>query len=204
MIRYRHSKHEDSGFTTIELLVAMIITTVIGGVVTSGIVASMQVTRRDTNRQTAVEREQQYVERISRDLRIADPLRLANPQDITVDTFPSSKCVRIRYVFQNGLLQSQRLTYNNPAACNSYPATVTANGNSGLFTLLPNLVTTGSNASQFTYYNDAVASGTNSQFLPTTSTAGLVTRVTLTLTKLLAEGQPSSSIVTDVELRNHT
>jgi prepilin-type N-terminal cleavage/methylation domain-containing protein len=97
----------EAGFTLVELLVTMSIMLVIGGVAVSGTVAGMQATRRGQARVFALADLQVAVERIAREVRVADgadypagvdgELLVALPDDVQFDVFRSSGTERLRY-----------------------------------------------------------------------------------------------------------
>lgn len=71
----------EAGFTLVELLVVIVILGVIGGMVTSTVIASLNATRRAEARMTALSDLQRGVERVGRELRAADPLVLDSEND---------------------------------------------------------------------------------------------------------------------------
>lgn len=72
----RLTPHNQAGFTLVELLVAMLLLGVVGGVVLRSVVQSMRLTSETTERTNALTDIQRGLERVSRQIRTADPLRI--------------------------------------------------------------------------------------------------------------------------------
>lgn len=126
----RRSLAGESGFTLVELLVTMSIMLVIGGVAVSGTIAGMQATRRSQARVYALADLQVAVERIAREVRVADgedypagvdgELVAALPDDVQFDVFRSSGTERVRYRYWRdgaapNMLRTCREVYAPPA-----------------------------------------------------------------------------------------
>lgn len=75
------------GLTLVELLVVMGLLTVVGAIAMSGLVRGMQTATYSQQRGDAVQATQIALERVSRELRAADPLRAAAPGAVTVDVY---------------------------------------------------------------------------------------------------------------------
>lgn len=71
----------EAGVTLVELLVAMLLLGVVGGVVTSAIVSAMSASQTTTARIQAVQELEIGLQRVTRDLRAADPLVLSGGGD---------------------------------------------------------------------------------------------------------------------------
>lgn len=75
MLRFRKAVAAASGgFTLIELLVVLLLTGVIGGIVTASLIRGLQTTDRADDRISATLDLQRAIERVGRELRAADPL----------------------------------------------------------------------------------------------------------------------------------
>src|SRR3954467_3735877 len=85
MIKRLQHHREDEGFSLIELMVVIMLTAVIGGVVSVSLITAMQTTRQDQSRGNASNALQTVVEQISRDVRVADPLRSVSTSDVILD-----------------------------------------------------------------------------------------------------------------------
>ncbi len=79
--------HDDQGFTLIELLVAMVISGIVGSVMLTGVVRSLDVTSRATTRVDALTGLQQSVERMSRNIRAADPVTAATGTSLSFTVY---------------------------------------------------------------------------------------------------------------------
>jgi prepilin-type N-terminal cleavage/methylation domain-containing protein len=71
------SRRGDDGFTLVELLVVLILMGVVGGVAMTAIVTSLQSAAVTQSRVEALHELETALQRITRDLRVADPLRLS-------------------------------------------------------------------------------------------------------------------------------
>lgn len=77
----------DDGFTLVELLVVMSLSMIIGTIVVSSVVRSMQASVAATARIEALNNLEVGMERISRQIRAADPIMSATDDSITVTTY---------------------------------------------------------------------------------------------------------------------
>lgn len=89
---------DDQGLTLVELLVVMLILGVVGTVTTAGVVSGLRTTSEVQNRADAQAVVRTGVERLSRDLRMADPLRHATSTEVRLDVVRGSGVVHVRYV----------------------------------------------------------------------------------------------------------
>jgi prepilin-type N-terminal cleavage/methylation domain-containing protein len=80
-LRERHG--DQRGFSLVELLVAMVLLGIVGGIVTQSIVSGLNASRRAQERVYALNDLTKGLERIGRELRIADPLDLSHITNIT-------------------------------------------------------------------------------------------------------------------------
>ena len=77
-----HQTHRgEAGITLVELLVVMVLFGIVGGVVTSAIVSAMRSTQTTTARINATQELEIGLQRVTRDLRSADPLVLSETDD---------------------------------------------------------------------------------------------------------------------------
>lgn len=67
-------EREDDGFTLIELLIVVVLLSVVGGIVTAGLMGAMESTRQTQDRTEAMAELQRGAERVSRELRAACPI----------------------------------------------------------------------------------------------------------------------------------
>lgn len=96
------SHTSDSGFTVVELLVAVILTGVIGSVMVTGVVRSLQVTQEATDRVDALTEMQRAAERMARDIRGADPVIAADATTLRFVLFDDVTRRRITYTYDSG------------------------------------------------------------------------------------------------------
>jgi type II secretory pathway pseudopilin PulG len=104
MLTLRSGSVGERGFTVVELLVVLLLTGVVGGIVTAAIVSSLRVTRDSDDRITALIDLQRGVERVGRELRAANPLILdasmAFADEITAEVQRDGARWRYRYYLQ--------------------------------------------------------------------------------------------------------
>jgi prepilin-type N-terminal cleavage/methylation domain-containing protein len=87
-----HSEHApaqtrrpaDEGFGLVELLVVMLLLTIVGAIAIAGIVQGMRTTAHGEDRVQALSAAQTGIERLSRELRAADPLTVADSDHVEV------------------------------------------------------------------------------------------------------------------------
>lgn len=75
---------DESGFTLVELLVVMLILGVVGTITVAGVVQGMQTSAHAQDRAEALANSQTVVERVSRELRAADPLCAIKPGAVSL------------------------------------------------------------------------------------------------------------------------
>jgi prepilin-type N-terminal cleavage/methylation domain-containing protein len=100
-------KRSEAGFTLIELLVVVMILGVVGSIVTTGLVQSMQNTRQTQARVQAMAELQRAAERVSRELRAACPIvGTLDDNAVTAAIQRDGEQLRHTYRFEGGdLLQ---------------------------------------------------------------------------------------------------
>lgn len=108
MLSGRTRRSVDDGFSLIELLVTITLTAVVGAIVLSGLVQVFQSNARAQDRIDAFNQMQIAMERMTRELRAADPVLLPpsaatlSPTDVEVEIRRDGGCTRWRYVLQVG------------------------------------------------------------------------------------------------------
>jgi prepilin-type N-terminal cleavage/methylation domain-containing protein len=196
---------DDAGMTLIELLVTMILMGVIGSVVTAGVVSSMQDQRRAKSRLDAVSSTQRALERVTKDLRAADPLVAADARSVTTlvyhGTGVNGACEQRRYYVNatNQLVQEIA----------KYPASPTgANRTGGLGTassrVLVAKIANTTTQPVFVYQRiDPAQAALVTVTTPVASTlVSLVDSVTINVKAGLKFGQQPVVVQTAVDLRN--
>lgn len=78
-------RDEEEGLTLVELLVVVLLMGVVGGIAVWGAVQSMHTTAYTQARGDALAATQMSLERMSREIRAGDPLRIAEPALVAVD-----------------------------------------------------------------------------------------------------------------------
>lgn len=183
---------DETGTTLIELLVVMILLSVVGAIIATTMIGGMRNTRQTQNRAYSVAAIQVQLERIARDLRVADPIRAASTSSITVDDYRGGVCSRRQWVASGTTLTLTTMTFATWAACTKYPSTSTPTSTTTA-TALSSLAST----SVFSYRDSTGAT------LTAPSPAQIAT-VDITLKQSLPEGRAGVTFTTSVGVRNES
>jgi hypothetical protein len=175
----------------------MVLLAVLGGIVATSLTVSMKATRQDQNRSTASKQLQETLEQLSRDVRVANPIRVAATNDVVVDRYRGTLCDRVEFKVSGTTLQRRIRTYNAPNGntsnatngCYNYGSPPAAVSDTGLQTFMTNLTT----ANPFSYLT---STGTTATSAPNVHSIGVSVQVTLT------EGRAPIAYATSVTLRN--
>lgn len=171
----------DEGFSLVELLVVTLLLGVIGSVVVTGLVRSMQVSQETQARMQATAELQRTADRVGRELRAACPLTTADPLAASARVHRGGEILEHRFRVAGGALTHEVVRIENDALA----AVIQSER-----TLLPDLATTGTG---FTY---ADAEG-----LAASSPAD-VRAVRVLLARGLGADSPPLRLETAINLRN--
>lgn len=98
MSRAAHGvRRGEAGVTLVELLVVIAILGVVGAIVTGGVVNGMRAADYGQRRISALAEAQKGLERMSREMRAADPLRVAEPRVAAADVRRGGNLEHYRY-----------------------------------------------------------------------------------------------------------
>lgn len=101
MLMTRDGGRSEAGFSLIELLVVMVLVGVIGSVVFSSSLQALQIQSDTTSRLDAMHELEGAVQRASRDLRAANPLRISTTEDaesyIAADVYRGNEKLEVIY-----------------------------------------------------------------------------------------------------------
>ncbi len=177
---------DEAGVGLVELLVAMVILAIIGGVVTNSVITGMQATRRGQARVYAVSDVQKGLERLTREVRAADPVDYIAAGRLRAEVYRDGARYRYTYEVSGGDLRELRERYD-----------------SGTWVTVSDqvLVADITNAGVFSY---AAADGSALTGLPLDDTDAELTslvEVTATIVRSLPEQDPVT-VTTAVTLRN--
>jgi len=95
--RLRRPSSDDAGYTLVEMLVVVIILGVVSAVVGAAIISSLRVQQVTESNVTSMAAARTAVERMSRDIRTANPLRTAQANLISFDMYFGTRCERRTY-----------------------------------------------------------------------------------------------------------
>ncbi|MGI8876778.1 MAG: prepilin-type N-terminal cleavage/methylation domain-containing protein [Egibacteraceae bacterium] len=123
----------EGGATLVELLVVMVLLSIVGGVVTTGLVSGMQAQRRAQARIDALSELQRAMERTTRELRGADPVISVGGDTVTVHV-PAldGSCAEVTYLRSGTVLREQRASTAPGAGCAAFGAPTERNQLSNL------------------------------------------------------------------------
>jgi prepilin-type N-terminal cleavage/methylation domain-containing protein len=187
---------EDSGFSLIELLVVMLIMTVIGGIVTAGVIGGMRTTAYGQDRVHATAAAQTGIERLSRELRAADPLLVAEPGRAEAAVRRGDELHHYIYQVEEDAdgsfnLVERRRTFTDPTLFNAFwfdPLTATPDRVTERV-----LVWDLAGTEPFSYVNSAG---------DPTGVPASVRRITVSVERVVAPGRAPVQVETLVTLRN--
>jgi prepilin-type N-terminal cleavage/methylation domain-containing protein len=195
------ARDDEAGLTLIELLVTMIIMGVISAVVTAGIITSLTDQRRERTRLDAVSGSQRVLERVTKDLRAANPLVAGDATSVTMLVYHGTACQQRRYyVNASSQLVEEIASYPASTTCLNRTGTL---GTASSFVLLAK-VANASTDPVFSYRRiDPAQDALVSVTAPVSAgLVQLVDSVTVSLKAGLKENQAPVSVSTSVDLRN--
>lgn len=95
--RFQRLRSEDDGISLVELLVAVGLATVIGGLLVTTVVQSFAAERRTVSRVEALNEAKSAMERMSRDVRAAAPIVIAEAGRVQADVERDVGALRMTY-----------------------------------------------------------------------------------------------------------
>jgi prepilin-type N-terminal cleavage/methylation domain-containing protein len=196
--RVRADQGSDAGVTLVELLVSIILLGIVGAISSAAIITATRTQQATTGLVEARTEAARVVERVSRDLRAANPLRVAEATSVTVDTLRGGTCERRRYyVGADARMMLDVSRFASGTACN----VVGANPGSVTTSSIADDVT-GSNP-MFTYFRWNSTTGARVQVASPVAAADLrrVDGVVISVT-VPAPGRTPVTVTSQVDLRN--
>lgn len=177
-------KRNESGFALVELLVAIVIAGVVGGVVLTSLVSGMRASSDAQDRIDAFNELQVALERMSRELRAADPIEIATGDEVRVRTFRDGACTEYTFTRTGTSLDVTRRPLGDMSC--SAPGTATTTQ------LLDGIMNAEADPPVFQFFTaDGVA----------TTALSDIDVIELTLRKSVGQ-QPSVVVATVVHVRN--
>jgi type II secretory pathway pseudopilin PulG len=104
----RSLRRGELGLSVVELLVVLTIFGVISAIIAVTTTRGLQADSQARERITAFEDMQIGLERMSREVRAADPVISAQGDEIVVQVFRSGECLRYRYTLDGAVLRTQQ------------------------------------------------------------------------------------------------
>ena len=191
MLTRRTGRSDDQGFTLIELLVVIMLMGFLGAITVAGIASAMRTTRQDSARANNADAMETQLQRMIKDVRVADPLRSVTSSSIEFDIYRGTGCRRIEWRVSGTSLQQRVQTWTATSACLLYPATAAVASDTGYVTRLSNVTS----ATPFSYLD-------NSGAVLTTPTTTTTKQVSVTITQSQPEGRGAISLTASTYLRN--
>ncbi|CAN5342810.1 hypothetical protein BH23ACT9_BH23ACT9_19450 [soil metagenome] len=128
----RRPSRSDAGFTLVELLVVIVLTGVIGATMVTSVVRSLDVTNRATSRVEALTDMQRALQRMSRNIRAAEPvspsrsaLATATPTSLSFNVYDPVTRREITYTHTGDALTQSVRTFATHTATTPGAAVVT-------------------------------------------------------------------------------
>lgn len=110
------AREPEGGFTLVELLTAISVSLVVMGVVTGVVVNAVQTQRRQVAQVDALNAAKVAFERITRDVRAADPLRVAEPNRVRMDVERDGRVRTVTYRLVDGRVLAEDGANADPRA----------------------------------------------------------------------------------------
>lgn len=175
----------DAGFTLVELLTVITIVLVLGGVVLTSVVQALGITTTTTDRVEALSSLQRAHERMSRNIRAANPIDVATATSLTLNVYTGGDRLLTTYELVGDAVIQTTATYS-PAGAATASSTTTA-------TVIDGLDMAG--VTLFSYQ------GAGGPWVPTDGMRQIRT-VQIALQATLRDA-PSLPLTTGVQIRNH-
>jgi prepilin-type N-terminal cleavage/methylation domain-containing protein len=97
----------EQGFTLVELLVVITLLSIVGLITLQGIVRTSQGTRVAQERISAAAQVEKAMQRVVRDLRVADPVRAASASSVQMVVYRDGGCYRQTYTVETSSISGQ-------------------------------------------------------------------------------------------------
>ena len=197
-LRSSRSGRRDAGYSLVEMLVVVVILGVVSAVVSAAIISSLRVQQVTESNVTSMAGARTAIERMSRDIRTANPLRTAQANVISFDMYYGTRCERRTYSVVAGSLVLSRAQFAAGVRCGASGAVPGAATTS---TVIRNVTNTTA-APLFRYYRWDTATKTRVES-PAPVTAGLTSVDTVRINALVSALQQGDvGVEALVDLRN--
>ncbi len=193
-------QQRDGGFTLVELLVVIAILGVIGTITMAAIVNSLTDQRKQRSRLTALTDTQTSLQRMSRELRTADPVTAAAANDVTAKVYIRGACESHRWYVSGGKLSLDVARYADAAPCATTTAALGATRTQVVAGSIAN--DAGSPLFGFARLDPATDQMVTVAAPVTAADLGLLKRISVSMKVNLKYGQQPVVASTSVDLRN--
>jgi prepilin-type N-terminal cleavage/methylation domain-containing protein len=202
-LRTAIGSNDDDGFTLIELLVVIFVFGILSAMVLSLTISSLRTGRQAQAHVVGTSQAQQASERMSRDLRVADPLLSADANDVSAKVYRNGACeVHRWYLGAASQLLEDILRYPASSSCSTATGTASV---VGTVTLVNKVLNSAANpVFTFARWNDTLnPPALVSMTAPVSSNnVPLVDRVTVLIDVYQPENRKPVVVQSAVDLRN--
>jgi len=192
----------DAGFTLVELLVTMFVLGILGTMVLSISISALKTSRTTSNRVVGTSQAQAATERISKDLRAADPLVAADANDVSAKVYVAGHCEVHRWYLSAGKLLQVTQKYGASTSCTTATGATTTSTPQTLVDKVAN----GAGTPVFTFARWDTTSNPPALLTMTApvsaANVSLVDRVTLVIDAFQPENHAPVVVQSAVDLRN--
>ena len=186
------TRDRESGFTLVEMLVVVVLLGVVGAVATTAMIRALKTTDSGQARVYGLADVQKAVERMSRELRAADPLQTMTATTVSARVYRNGKCDQYTYALVGTEIRQtvERLT-PDPGPWNECSSVL----GSGVTTVLARDISNGAGTPLFTYLAETAPA-------PVAATTTATVREIRIDARSALSGEGPLRVATSVQIRN--